>query len=229
MKDNHDGKTARDFKSVIFDFDYTLVDSSEGVIECVNYALRNMNLPAASGGDIRQTIGLSIGDTLRRLTESSCQADQIDQFSKFFTEKADQVMQQQMVLFDSVKPTVKALLDGGLTLGIVSTKFRYRIEAFLEKEDIAHVFAVVVGGEDVVSHKPDPAGMQMAIERLGCKPSDVVYVGDSTVDAETARNAATPFIAVLSGVTPRVAFDGNVPYAIIENLWRLPALILNTA
>lgn len=55
------------FSAVIFDFDYTLADSSKGVVECVNYALRNMGLPPSSSDKIKNTIGMSLSDTLKNL------------------------------------------------------------------------------------------------------------------------------------------------------------------
>jgi phosphoglycolate phosphatase len=217
---------SRAFNSVIFDFDYTLADSSKGVIECVNYAFREMNLPEVSEVAIKGMIGVSLGETFKILTKGS-HANRSDEFGRLFTERADEVMLDQIVLFDTVKPTIEKLVESGVTLGIVSTKFRYRIEAFLQRENIADSFRVVVGGEDVVAHKPDPTGLHMVIDRLGDAPSKVVFVGDSEVDAETANRAAIPFVAVLSGVTSKAAFRDYAPLAIIDNLRSLPDILLN--
>jgi phosphoglycolate phosphatase len=226
VKEHTKATTSPNFNSVIFDFDYTLADSSKGVIECVNYAFRTMNLPAASEVAITGMIGVSLRETFRVLTEGSHE-NRSDEFCRLFTEREDEVGLEQTVLFDFVKPTIEKLVASGLTLGIVSTKFRYRIEAFLQRENISEAFKIVVGGEDVIAHKPDPSGLLMAIDRLGNAPSSVFYVGDSAVDAETANRAAIPFVAVLSGVTSKDAFGGYAPFAIIDNLRLLPQLVLN--
>jgi phosphoglycolate phosphatase len=226
MNNHIDVKTGLSFTSVIFDFDYTLSDSSLGVVECVNYALKTMNLPSVSNTDIRATIGLSLRETFQRLTQETYD-NRSDEFIRLFTERADEVMLDSIVLFDSVKPTIEKLLENGLTLGIVSTKYRYRIEAFLQREGIMHAFKVVVGGEDVTIHKPDPTGLQMVIDRFEHMSPHSIYVGDSTVDAETANRANIPFVAVLSGVTSKDAFRDYAPFAIIENLKSLPPLLLN--
>jgi phosphoglycolate phosphatase len=212
------------FTSVIFDFDYTLADSSSGEVECVNYALRTMNLPPASDSAIHTMIGVSLPETFRRLTQDPNES-RSDEFVRLFIRRADEVMLDYIVLFDSVKPTIKTLMESGLTLGIVSTKYHRRIEAFLKREDLTSAFKVIVGGEDVIVHKPDPTGLLMAIEQLGHSASQTVYVGDSIVDAETARRASVPFIAVLSGVTPKNAFRDYAPLAIINNLRSLPDLL----
>jgi phosphoglycolate phosphatase len=225
MNNNSKLKTKFNFTSVIFDFDYTLADSSTGQVECVNYALRKLNLPPASDADINATMGISLPETFRILTQGSCQ-NKADEFVRFFVKRADEVMLDNIVLFASVKPAIEKLLDGGLTLGIVSTKYRYRIEAFLQRENLNHAFTVIIGGEDVTAHKPDPTGLRMAIAGLRPVSSHPLYVGDSTVDAETANRAGVPFVAVLSGVTAKDAFRDYKPFAVIENLTQLADLIL---
>jgi len=225
MKKQSNTKNRLKFTSVIFDFDYTLADSSTGEVECVNYSLRAMNLPPAANHNIHTMIGVSLPETFRRLTQDP-NASRSDEFVQLFIRRADEVMLDYIVLFDSVKPTIKTLMDRGLTLGIVSIKYRRRIEAFLQREDLTNVFKIIVGGEDVPVHKPDPTGLLMAIDRLGSTSSRCVYVGDSVVDAETARRVSVPFIAVLSGVTRKDAFRDFAPLAIIDNLHSLPNFLL---
>jgi phosphoglycolate phosphatase len=129
------------------------------------------------------------------------------------------------VLYESVPSMVEALRERGLTLGIVSTKFRYRIEQILRRETLLQYFQVVIGGEDVEEHKPHPEGLFKAVERLQCSPASIVYVGDSVADAELAKRAAVPLVVVLSGVTPREHFDSYHAIGIIESLWELPRLV----
>ena len=74
-------------QSVIFDFDYTLADSSEGVIECANYALGRLGLPAASDDAIRHTIGLSLPNTLTALAGDEY-AGHGEEFMRIFLDMA---------------------------------------------------------------------------------------------------------------------------------------------
>ena len=64
-------------------------------------------------------------------------------------------------------------------------------------------FNIIVGGEDVKTPKPSPEGLNIAIERLQTDKATTLYIGDSTVDAETARNAGVDFAGVLHGMTTR--------------------------
>jgi len=211
-------------KSVIFDFDYTLADSSRGVIECIAHAFINLKLPIPSSENIRKTIGMSLPNIFDTLAGKLSEPP-YDEFNRFFVEQADKVMLDRIVLFAQVKPAIEQLLERNLVLGIVSTKFRYRIQAFLERENIDDAFSIIIGGEDTAKHKPDPTGLMMALKYLGCVPEEVIYVGDSTTDAETARRAAVLFVAVLTGVTTEQDFNSYSPYAVIPNLVSLSSII----
>lgn len=214
----------RDVQAAIFDFDYTLADSSEGAVECINFALREMGLAEASAEAACRTIGLSLKDTFLTLVGDR-EARRCDEFAGLFVQRADEVMVKLTVLYESVPATIEALRQSGLRLGIVSTKFRYRIEEILERENLLQFFQVVIGGEDVEQHKPDPQGLFKAIERLECSPASTVYIGDSVADAEVTKRAAVPFIAVLSGVTARESFDDYEAIEVLENLSQLPGLV----
>lgn len=204
-------------QAIIFDFDYTLADSSRGVIECINFALDRLGLPPAGDAEIRRTIGLSLPDALVMLVGKEY-AQHADAFTRFFVERADEVMTDMTELFDIVPETVAALRNLGIRLGIVTLKYRYRIESVLKQDRLSDAFEVVIGFEDVSAHKPDPSGLLTAVERLDCVRQNCLYVGDSVTDARTAQRAAIDFIPVLSGVTPRAAFDDYNVYTILEDV-----------
>jgi phosphoglycolate phosphatase len=208
-------------KAVIFDFDYTLADSARGAIDCVNSALIAMRLPAASEEAICRTIGMSLSAAYEELTGDSRQ-DRAAEFARLFIRRAGAVMVDKTVVFETVRPTMTILRKEGLRLGIVSTKYRFRIEQILRRDGLIDLFDVIVGGEDVPTHKPDPAGLLSAIERLACSPAEALYVGDAVADAETAERANVAFIATLSGVTPKKAFNSFKVRSFIDSLLRLP-------
>ena len=215
------------FGTVIFDFDYTLADSSKGVIVSVNFALDQLGLPTASDEAICRTIGLSLQDTLLKLTGTQY-STLSDEFANLFIQRADQVMADLTTLFEFVPETIELLKQRGFGLGIGATKFRYRIEAILRRENLLDAFDIIVGGEDVSTHKPSPKGLLTAIERMNSLPSSCLYVGDSVTDAETAKRAGMPFVAVLSGVTPEEDFGDYEVYGILADLTQLTNLIENS-
>lgn len=211
-------------RAIIFDFDLTLADPTKGTIECVNFALERLGLPQADDEQIKRTIGLSLEDTFLRLTEQTKSQD-VSLFISSFVERADQVMAELTLVFDSVPATTRRLSEMGFELGIVSTKFRYRIEEILAREGLLDRFRVIIGGEDVNEHKPHPSGLIAAMSRMQMDTDDVLYVGDSTVDALAAERAKVPFIAVLSGTTSETEFNETAKIAVIDDISTLPRLL----
>lgn len=212
------------FRSLIFDFDYTLADSSRGIVECIRFALKHLGLPLVSAERARRTIGLSLHDAFVELVRNR-HAAKSEEFARLFVEHADRVMLDLTILLDCVPETVALLKQRGFALGILSNKFRYRVMGVLGREHLSRSFGVVVGAEDVSVLKPAPEGLLMAVERLGSSPSAALYVGDSLTDAETAARAGVPFVAVLSGVTPREAFERWDTCAVLSDVSALPDLL----
>lgn len=109
----------------------------------------------------------------------------------------------------------------GARIGIISTKYRFRILSFLEEYLPKDFLDIIVGGEDVKAAKPSPEGVQFALEHLGSTPQETLYIGDSTVDAETARNAGVDFAGVLNGMTTAEELQAYPHRMIMENLGEL--------
>lgn len=211
-------------RAVLFDFDLTLADSTRGAVECINYALMEMDLPHAEHHAIRATIGLSLPATLARLTGLT---DPVlaNNFMANFVRRADLRMVDLTSIFPDASRAVQELREAGMKTAIVSTKYRYRIEAILARDGLRESFDVIVGGEDVVRHKPDPEGLLQALGRIGISGPDAVYVGDHPVDAMAASGARIPFVAALTGNAVRSDFDPWPDTAFIESLPDLVPLV----
>ena len=194
------------YDTVVFDFDFTLVNSSKGAWQSINYGLKQLNFDEVSEREASQTIGLSLQDTLWKLVGVQ-DKDTTSKFAIFFREKADGVMHELTTFFPKALDTIPKLRKAGYRLGIVSTKFRYRIEKILRRENLFDFFDIIIGGEDVTNHKPNPEGLLKAINYFEISPENVLYVGDSKTDEKTAMNAKVDFCAMLTGVTSREAFD----------------------
>jgi len=216
-------------RAVICDFDYTLADSSLGVIACVNGALTELGFASEPDERIRRTIGMSLPATLVEL-KGPAAAPRAAEFHRRFMRHADRVMVDSTVLYPWVPDMVATLSAHGLELAIVSTKYRQRIDGVLQREGLRRSLQVIVGGEDVVKQKPAPDALLLAIRTLDLSAREVVYVGDSDADGGAASAAGIPFVAVLSGVTPREHLERYRPIAVLRNAGELPALLgLNTS
>lgn len=211
-------------RAVLFDFDLTLADSSAGIIECMNHALRHIGLPSAPAQRILETIGLSMPATLECLTGIT-DAGKEETFTRSFIARADEVMADLTVMYACVPSVVRRLQSAGLMQGIVSSKLRYRIEGILAREQLSDCFQVIVGAYEASHHKPHPAALQLALERLEVAPGDALYVGDHPVDGEAASRAGIPFVAVLTGVSKRAQLTEYAPVAVIDDLSALTPLL----
>ena len=210
---------------VLYDFDYTLADTSQGTIECVNYALRQMGLPPARDRKILKTIGLSMTATFEHVTGIPATPELVCAFTEHFITRADQVMAGHTHLYPGVRDVVRTLSEHGIKQGIVTSKLRYRVEEIAAGEGIDQYFSVIVGAGDCPRHKPDPSGLRLALQRLGCSPEMAVYVGDHLVDAQAAAAAHVAFIPALTGLIRAREFRKFPFRAMIRDLRELPAIL----
>ncbi len=211
-------------KAVIFDFDYTLADSTQGIVQSINHALRQMDLPEATEAQIRPTIGLSLPETFQALTGNQNPAAGAE-FSRLFMEKADEVMTPNTFFLPHAVEMLRKLKEEGYRTGIVTTKYRYRIEQILKLWEYEDLVDGIIGREDVVHEKPDPQGLLKLTKMWKVDVQEIVYIGDSIVDAKTAERAGAPFLAVTTGATPREAFADFPCVGIVENLSGLSAML----
>ena len=209
------------YKAYIFDFDYTLGDSSEGIVESVLHALSQLDEEAKTAEEIRKTIGLSLRETYFTLT-SSKNEERAEQFATYFKEKADEVMVASTQIYEPVKQVFTSLRENGCKIGIVTTKYHYRIEAILTKFNMMDMVDIIVGGEDVKTPKPDPEGLLFAMRQLQLEKADILYVGDSIVDAKTAEAAGVDFAGVLTGTTSAEDFANFKSVCVVEDLYGVP-------
>ena len=188
------------YKAYIFDFDYTLGDSTDGIVQSALYALAKLGEQPRTMEEIRKTIGLSLKETYYTLADSKDE-EKAELFAKYFKQKADGVMVASTQIYEPVKQVLTTLREKGCKIGIVTTKYHYRIDAILAKFDMTEMVDLIVGGDDVKTPKPDPEGLLLAIEQLHLGKTDILYVGDSIVDAKTAQAANVDFVGVLTGTT----------------------------
>ena len=202
----------------IFDFDYTLVDSSRGIVTCFRHVLGNHGHTGVTDTEIKRTIGKTLEESfsiLTGITEAGTLAD----YKREYVKAADVHMTANTFFFPETIEVLETLKSQGAVLGIVSTKFRYRILDLFEKTGHDGLVDFIVGGEDVTAAKPDPEGLLLAIGRAsGGGKSEVLYVGDSVVDAATAQAAGTDFAGVLHGMTTCEELKTYPHVAIVDDL-----------
>lgn len=211
-------------RAILFDFDFTLADSSEAVIECFGAGFAALGLPAAAPDAIRRTIGLPLPEALRVLHGIEDRA-RAERFRAGFHTLAQRIMHERTRVYAPVADVIGGLREAGLATAICSTKRRDQIERILARHALGDHFDAIIGGEDVPRHKPAPDALLLAMTRLGVTPETTLYVGDHRVDAEAASHAGIDFVAVLLGPSPRADFAERSVRAFLASIAELPALL----
>ena len=208
------------YKAFIFDFDYTLIDATTGIVECVNYALEQAGLKPANRENIRKTVGMTLRDIFFELTGIN-DSTVADRFFSDFISRADEIMTENTVLFDDTIDILSRIKQDGYKVAVVTTKIRYRVYEILDKFNIHELFDYIVGLEDVENVKPSPEGILKAIDFFGYDKDSVLFTGDTLIDANAAANASVDFAAVLTGATEKEEFLDLPHVYIAENLTEL--------
>lgn len=213
------------YKGLLFDFDYTLGDSTDGIVLCANYALESLGYHAADRETIRRTIGLHLQEVYHVLVKAQGhfgkEAEE-NEFARLFVEKADQVMTEKSSFYPGVLEFMRQWKKQGYKLGVVTTKYRYRIEGILEKYHEKELFDIIVGGDGVKLPKPDPEGILQILEVWKMPKEQVLYVGDSLVDAQTAQAAGVDFAGVTTGTTTKEALEQYPNIGVFAGVGGLP-------
>src|SRR5262249_14378195 len=105
-------------------------------------------------------------------------------------------------------PEMLAELAEAYPLALLSNKGEGPSRRILTGLGLASFFQLVLGGDSLPSRKPDPLGLLLAAERLGVDPQELMLIGDTRIDAETARNAGSRFGLVLWGFPRPPALSG---------------------
>ena len=184
--------------AVIFDLDGTLLNTLGDLRAATNHALEVRGLPPHSMEEIRQFIGNGIRLRICRAMPEGTPEAQIDAAQADSTATYAAHIHDRTVPYDGIPQLLTALRKRGIKVAVLSNKIdsasQQLIDYFFpEKTDV--VFGEHVG----VPRKPDPTSCRMVMQQLGVQPEQVLYVGDSGTDMQTAKNAGLYAVGVTWG------------------------------
>ncbi len=195
-------KSDRPLKAVIFDLDGTLLDTLNGLVATVNHILRAHGAPERTRDEIRSFLG----NGQRRLIASALPSgESFPDFESIVLEYRDWYeahATEGVSPYPGIPELLSTLRARGIALGVVTNKDEGAARALIE-HFFPGVFGIVAGGGEGRAPKPDPMVPRLAMNALGAKPDETLYVGDSDVDAATARAAGLPFLLCSWGFRPR--------------------------
>ena len=192
------------YSTYIFDLDGTLLDTLGDLAASVNYALRTHNMPEHSLEDIRRFVGNGVRKLMERAVPQGAQNPCFDEAFATFRQYYMQHSLDTTRPYAGIPETLEALKARGCQLAVVSNKMMAATQA-LCSHFFPDTIEVAIGEHEAegIRKKPAPDTVMAALKALGVGKEQAVYVGDSDVDIETARNSGMPCISVLWGFRDR--------------------------
>lgn len=187
--------------TVIFDLDGTLLDTLEDLKAAVNYALHFCGMPERTLGEVKQFVGNGVKKLMIRAVPDGESNPDFDKAFEAFKQYYGEHCNDKTKAYDHIPELLERLKDRGYTIAIVSNKIDSAVQdlnnRYFPQVDIA------IGDRENLRRKPYPDSVNLALKELGKTKEESVYVGDSEVDLETAKNAGLPIISVLWGFRDR--------------------------
>ena len=204
-------------KLVIFDLDGTLLDTIADLAMATNHALQQLGYPTRPVDEIRTFVGNGINKLLERsLPDSEKSEANTLRLRAHFLPYYDAHNADLSTPYPGIPSLLQALQQKGLMIAVASNKYQTATVKLIHHyfHDIS--FVEILGQREGVPVKPDPSIVSDIIQKAGVSKEEVLYVGDSNVDMQTAHNAGVDAIGVAWGFRPRAELEALQPLAVID-------------
>jgi pyrophosphatase PpaX len=213
-------------RTVLFDLDGTLIDSVRLILDSYHHTLATHGLPPRSDEEWLAGIGtpLTVQFAAWRDDPQTLEA-LIGTYREYNLKHHDRMV----TVYPGVVQVVRALKDGGIATGLVTSKNRAGALRGLTLVQLENLMDVMVCSDEVENPKPHPEPVEKAVRLLSAEPSTTVYVGDSIHDMQSGRAAGVRTAAVLWGPFGRSHLEGAQPDYWLERPDDLLDLVRNSA
>jgi phosphoglycolate phosphatase len=213
-------------KLVMFDLDGTLVETGNEIAHAVNDTLSEFDFAHVTQEQVNGWIGFG---TLELLIQALAFATQTDiettrgrndlteikkQFDLNYQHRCGTICR----LYPQVREVLTQLKAQGVKLAVVTNKEMRYTRTVLEAHQLCELFDAVIGGDSFPAKKPDPAGVNHCLRLFGVDPDDALFVGDSSIDAATARNAGVKVWLLTYGYNMHQPVTACAPDRVIDNV-----------
>jgi phosphoglycolate phosphatase len=214
-------------KTIILDFDGTLASSLEGIWTCMRETLTHYNFADPTLQQVRNTIGLTLEESMHRLTQGLCEEPLTSEMVKFYRALHTTKAAPHTRLFDGAIPTLAELRARNIFIILVSNKGRAGLHQLIAQLKIADYIDIVLSAEDVAHRKPAARLYTDHIEPLLNPHSRLttLVVGDTETDILFAKNANLLSCWATYGYGDQQRCKALSPDFELEALADLPALI----
>ncbi len=183
------------YKAVIFDMDGTILNTLDDIVGSVNYSLREAGYPERTRKDIRKYLGKGVRELIANSLPQNTAESEIEKVIGIYAPYYKEHCNDATKPYDGIKGVISEIRKAGLKTAVISNKADNLVQE-LAVQHFAGLFDVVAGWRDDVRRKPYPDMVYEVLEKLSVDKKDVVFVGDSEIDAQTAANAGLNCISV---------------------------------
>lgn len=208
-------------RGIIFDFDGTLIDSYEAITESLNDVRASCGLPPLPASEVKGMVGHG----LEHLIEAAVGRERIAEGVGVFRRSYAAICERKTTVLPQVKSTLDDLETRGYIMAIASNKPSYFVRDILKALELDHLFAEVLGPNDVERPKPDPEMLETILMRLGLSPEETAYVGDMLLDIEVGRRAGVDVYAIPTGSASRQTLLEGRPDRLLHRFADLLAIL----
>lgn len=215
----------RAYDLILFDLDGTLIETAPEIADAVNDTLAQFGLHAVTQTQVNDWIGHGTRELLisalaeRRHTTTDAVRHSADfpTFEAAFSAHYQRRCGTRSHLYPHVRETLQVLKDAGVKLAVVTNKEGRYTQSVLDAHQMAPLFDRVISGDTLPVKKPHPAAVLDCLNRFGVKAERALFVGDSSIDVATARNAGVSVWALPHGYNMGEPIEACKPDRVIAD------------
>ena len=203
---------------IIFDLDGTLINTIDDLGQACNYALSACSFPTHKIEDYPQLVGNGINKLIERaLPEKLRQEETVMQVREYFVPYYDEHNCDYTRPYEGIPQLLKTLKEQGHYLAVASNKYQAATEKIVAQL-FPGIFDIVLGERENIARKPDPQIVYDILSTLNTQLSttNCLYIGDSLVDAQTAKAANLPFVACTWGFCTHEQLQSASPEYMVD-------------
>lgn len=189
-------------KMLIFDMDGTILYTLEDLMNSTNYALLEYGYPVRTLDEVRQFVGNGIHKLVERAVPEGTPKDRIEDVFETLEKHYKMHCMDTTKPYDGIIDLLKKLREKGFQTAVVSNKVDFAVQDLVD-DFFRGLFDIAIGEREGVRKKPAPDSVYEVMKAFHLAKEDVVYIGDSDVDFETAKNAGVDYILVEWGFRDR--------------------------
>jgi pyrophosphatase PpaX len=205
---------------LLFDLDGTLFDSTDLLLSGYKHTVRTHLDRESADEEWLPHFGRPLRWQMALFSEEMAD-EMVSTYRRFYAENHDLLLR----LYPGIPEMLEELRSGGCKMAVVTSKHTAFAVRGLELFQLDRYFEAVIGETEVATHKPDPASVLLAMERLGADPAETWMIGDSPFDIQAGHNAGVKTAACLWGPFPRTTLEPDAPTLFIERPQDLPLML----